>query len=290
MADAWHVTWRYAGLIVLTLRELATHTAAWHSLAGPLGIGKASVDAARSGFTVLLGLIALLSINVAVFNLLPIPILDGGQVLVNSRIHQGASLQPADAGADPAHRARCDRGAVSVGDVQRSVPGLQRPLFAPLRRSIPAAPHPRRRVRADARRGTPLCARLAWATLVATTALIIGSSPAAAQAAYVRFDVTAISDTTFTFAATDAHWVKRGQKGLVVDPSHGDELIAKFRVTRIHHGAAMAVVTGQTARLTTSDVALLRASRPALFHARLVLDRCHPRWHDWLCGTPLARA
>jgi regulator of sigma E protease len=81
--DAWRGTWRAAGLIVLTLRQLATTPSAWHSLSGPLGITKASVDAARSGFAELLILIAILSINVAVFNLLPIPILDGGQVLIN---------------------------------------------------------------------------------------------------------------------------------------------------------------------------------------------------------------
>ncbi len=81
--DAWRGTWRYGGLVVLTIRELATKSAAWHSLSGPVGIWKVSVDTARSGFAELLALIALLSINVALFNLLPIPILDGGQVVVN---------------------------------------------------------------------------------------------------------------------------------------------------------------------------------------------------------------
>src|SRR5438270_13942066 len=42
-----------------------------------------SVEAARSGLESLFSLIALLSINVAVLNLLPIPILDGGQILIN---------------------------------------------------------------------------------------------------------------------------------------------------------------------------------------------------------------
>ena len=42
-----------------------------------------SVEAARSGLESLFGLIALLSINVAILNLLPIPILDGGQILIN---------------------------------------------------------------------------------------------------------------------------------------------------------------------------------------------------------------
>jgi regulator of sigma E protease len=83
VANAWSGTYRAAGLIVVTLGELATKPAAWHSLSGPVGIIKASVDTARSGFADLLVLIAILSINVAVFNLLPIPILDGGQIAVN---------------------------------------------------------------------------------------------------------------------------------------------------------------------------------------------------------------
>ena len=44
---------------------------------------EASAQAAELGWTWLLNLLALISINLAVFNLLPIPILDGGQVLLN---------------------------------------------------------------------------------------------------------------------------------------------------------------------------------------------------------------
>jgi regulator of sigma E protease len=42
-----------------------------------------SVQAAQGGVETLLLLIAFLSINVAVLNLLPVPILDGGQILLN---------------------------------------------------------------------------------------------------------------------------------------------------------------------------------------------------------------
>jgi regulator of sigma E protease len=41
------------------------------------------VQAAQSGLESLFLLIALLSVNVAILNLLPIPILDGGQILLN---------------------------------------------------------------------------------------------------------------------------------------------------------------------------------------------------------------
>jgi regulator of sigma E protease len=52
-------------------------------LGGPIAIAQVSVQAARGGIENLLALIALISINVAVFNLLPIPILDGGQIVLN---------------------------------------------------------------------------------------------------------------------------------------------------------------------------------------------------------------
>ena len=52
-------------------------------LGGPIAITRASVSAARNGIDEFFYLIALLSINVAVLNLLPIPILDGGQILIN---------------------------------------------------------------------------------------------------------------------------------------------------------------------------------------------------------------
>jgi regulator of sigma E protease len=42
-----------------------------------------SVQAARGGLETLLSLISFLSINVAILNLLPVPILDGGQILLN---------------------------------------------------------------------------------------------------------------------------------------------------------------------------------------------------------------
>ncbi len=79
---AWTLTWSMVGEVVHVLRDLVTGHASFKSLSGPLGIAKVSVEAARSGVEMLLLLIAGLSINVAVFNLLPIPILDGGQVVV----------------------------------------------------------------------------------------------------------------------------------------------------------------------------------------------------------------
>ena len=52
------------------------------SIEGPIGIARLSGDAAREGPTAFVGLMAMVSLNLAVFNLLPIPILDGGLILL----------------------------------------------------------------------------------------------------------------------------------------------------------------------------------------------------------------
>lgn len=69
--------------IVSTVKELVTGGVSMDQLGGPIAITRASVAAARSGLENLFYLIALLSVNVGILNLLPIPILDGGQVLIN---------------------------------------------------------------------------------------------------------------------------------------------------------------------------------------------------------------
>ena len=52
------------------------------ALAGPIEIAKQSGDAARIGFKYLLQLMGFISISIAVMNLMPIPILDGGQIFI----------------------------------------------------------------------------------------------------------------------------------------------------------------------------------------------------------------
>jgi regulator of sigma E protease len=50
-------------------------------LGGPVFIAKAAGEAAKSGFVYLLSLMGLLSVNLALINILPIPVLDGGHLL-----------------------------------------------------------------------------------------------------------------------------------------------------------------------------------------------------------------
>jgi regulator of sigma E protease len=52
------------------------------NLTGPIGLIKVSGDAARGGVADYLGLMSMVSLQLAIFNLLPIPVLDGGTILM----------------------------------------------------------------------------------------------------------------------------------------------------------------------------------------------------------------
>jgi regulator of sigma E protease len=60
---------------------LVTGTASVKLLGGPLFIAQVAGETAKSGFVNLLSFMALLSVNLALINLLPIPVLDGGHLL-----------------------------------------------------------------------------------------------------------------------------------------------------------------------------------------------------------------
>jgi regulator of sigma E protease len=75
-------TGRVVALVASSLWKLATLQVSIKELGGPLMIAKLSGDSARQGVAELLGFIALISINIGFFNLLPIPALDGGHAFL----------------------------------------------------------------------------------------------------------------------------------------------------------------------------------------------------------------
>jgi hypothetical protein len=79
-----------------------------------------------------------------------------------------------------------------------------------------------------------------------------------AQDSAVRFEIRTVGDSTFTFAATQAPWVARGQKGIAVDPRRRDGLVARFVVLGVDDGVANALILGQSQKVTTDHVVLLR--------------------------------
>ncbi|HMS01488.1 MAG TPA: RIP metalloprotease RseP [Gemmatimonadaceae bacterium] len=75
-------TWRMTTSVVDVLTGLFSREVAMSNLGGPIEIARTSVAAAKGGAEMLWSLIAFLSLNIAIVNLVPIPVLDGGQMLV----------------------------------------------------------------------------------------------------------------------------------------------------------------------------------------------------------------
>lgn len=76
------VTWNLAKSVTNVLQQLVSGKESLKNLAGPITIARTSVQAAQGGGENLWSLIAFLSLNIAILNLVPIPVLDGGQILL----------------------------------------------------------------------------------------------------------------------------------------------------------------------------------------------------------------
>ncbi len=75
-------TWGMATNVFGVLRGLVAGEVSAKNLGGPIQIARTSVQAAKRGAETLWSLIAFLSLNIAILNLVPIPVLDGGQILL----------------------------------------------------------------------------------------------------------------------------------------------------------------------------------------------------------------
>ncbi len=76
------LTWEATALFLRGLKKLVTGEISRKNLGGPIEIARQSHRALQRGFQDFLQLLVLISINLGILNLLPIPILDGGQALV----------------------------------------------------------------------------------------------------------------------------------------------------------------------------------------------------------------
>ena len=74
--------YEWSGLIFQTLVGLFTAETSPKQLVGPVGIAQLSGGAAEIGFVALLSLLSMISLNLGILNLLPIPVLDGGHILI----------------------------------------------------------------------------------------------------------------------------------------------------------------------------------------------------------------
>ncbi len=74
--------WSTTKEIFRTLIGLFTGETSPRQLMGPVGIASVSGESAQAGLFPLLGLMASLSLNLGLLNLMPIPVLDGGHILI----------------------------------------------------------------------------------------------------------------------------------------------------------------------------------------------------------------
>jgi len=81
MKHTFFRTLSYVTLVYDTLIDLITGNISIKYMSGPIGMSDIVVQAVKSGLQPILFLIALLSINLAVMNLLPFPALDGGRLV-----------------------------------------------------------------------------------------------------------------------------------------------------------------------------------------------------------------
>jgi regulator of sigma E protease len=82
MGYGGRATWNMATNVAAVLGGLVSGEVSTKNLGGPIAIARTSVQAARNGAETLWSLIAFLSLNIAILNLVPIPVLDGGQILL----------------------------------------------------------------------------------------------------------------------------------------------------------------------------------------------------------------
>lgn len=73
-------TWASAVKTVWVISKLITGVMPANLIAGPIGILQVGGAAAAQGLTHLLGLVAFISVNLGIINLMPIPVLDGGHI------------------------------------------------------------------------------------------------------------------------------------------------------------------------------------------------------------------
>ncbi len=71
-----------AGLIFMTIGQLITRETSTRQLMGPLAIAQLSGESAQQGWIPLFALMASISLNLGLLNLLPIPVLDGGHIFI----------------------------------------------------------------------------------------------------------------------------------------------------------------------------------------------------------------
>ncbi|MFO7706652.1 MAG: RIP metalloprotease RseP [Desulfobacterales bacterium] len=81
VAQSFRQTYAIAELMVVIVAKMITGSISFDTVGGPIMIAQMAGDQARAGISSLFQFIAVISVNLAVINLLPIPVLDGGHLM-----------------------------------------------------------------------------------------------------------------------------------------------------------------------------------------------------------------
>lgn len=81
LAEGARLTWQDVQRVLFTLKGMLVGTISPRELGGPIFIGQMSGQVAAAGMLPLVLFMAFLSVNLAILNLLPIPVLDGGHLI-----------------------------------------------------------------------------------------------------------------------------------------------------------------------------------------------------------------
>ena len=79
--EAFNWTISIARMVFLSLVDLVTGNVAINQMSGPIGIVSSISEAVSYGLESVLMILAIITINLGVFNLLPVPALDGGRLI-----------------------------------------------------------------------------------------------------------------------------------------------------------------------------------------------------------------
>ena len=82
LTGGFRYAWHAATMIISALKNLIS-SFSLNKLGGPVAVYQMSNQAAQNGFEDVLTLMAMLSMNLGIVNLIPIPALDGGKILIN---------------------------------------------------------------------------------------------------------------------------------------------------------------------------------------------------------------
>ena len=100
LSESLHQNYKGASLIYQFLAKMLQRNMSPKSITGPIGIAQLSGEAAREGPSAFFMLMSMVSLNLAIFNLLPIPILDGGVIvmlLIEMLMRRDMSMQVKEA-------------------------------------------------------------------------------------------------------------------------------------------------------------------------------------------------